>query len=67
MTDTHIREREIFYGARAIAEFLGVSQKTVYELIERRAIPFYKIGNKVCARRSHLLEQADRLVKMPAA
>ena len=67
MTDTDIPEREIFYGARAIAEFLGVTEKAVYELIERRQIPFYKIGNRVCARRSHLLEQADRLVKMPAA
>ena len=67
MTDTSIVEREIFYGARAIADFLGTTEKAVYELIERRQIPYYKIGNRVCARRSHLLAQADALVRQPAA
>jgi hypothetical protein len=41
------------------------TEKAVYHLIERRQIPFYKQGRIVCARRSHLLAQADQSVQMP--
>jgi excisionase family DNA binding protein len=62
MTET----REILRGAKAIADFLGCSEKAVYHLIERDRIPHYRIGRTVCVRRSHLLAQADQLVKTPA-
>jgi excisionase family DNA binding protein len=57
--------REILRGARAIADYLGVSENTVYHMIERRQIPYFKLGRSVCVRRSHLLAQADRLVRAP--
>ena len=60
------RTREILRGARAIADYLGVTENTVYHMIERRQIPFFKIGRSVCVRRSHLLAQADKLMQSPA-
>jgi excisionase family DNA binding protein len=60
-------DREILRGAKAIASYLGVTENTVYHMIERRQIPYFKIGRSVCVRRSHLLAQADKLVQSPAA
>jgi excisionase family DNA binding protein len=59
--------REILRGARAIADYLGVTEDIVYHMISRRQIPYFKIGRSVCVRRSHLLAQADRLMQSPAA
>ena len=59
--------REILRGAKAIASYLGVTEHTVYHMIERRQIPYFKIGRSVCVRRSHLLAQADKLMQSPAA
>jgi excisionase family DNA binding protein len=56
---------EILRGARAIADFLGCSEKAVYHLIERGRIPHYRIGRTICARRSHLLQQADQNLQIP--
>ena len=67
MTDTVTIEREILHGARAIADVLGITEKAVYHLIERGRIPHYRLGRTICARRSHLLAQADRLVSAPTA
>ena len=60
-------DREILRGAKSIASYLGVTEHTVYHMIERRQIPYFKIGRSVCVRRSHLLAQADKLMQSPAA
>ena len=67
MTDTVTIPREILHGARAIADVLGVTEKAVYHLIERGRIPHYRLGRTICARRSHLLAQADDLVRAATA
>jgi len=58
-----MNEREILHGARAIADVLGITEKAVYHLIERGRIPHYRLGRTICARRSHLLAQADKLAQ----
>lgn len=49
---------DILYGADAIAEFMyGTkdSRRTVYNLIQNKSIPHFRIGATVCARKSVLL------------
>ena len=65
MTDTssHPAGADLLYGAHAIAEYLGVTPRAAYHLIETRRIPFFKIGKTVCARRSTL---AARIAELEA-
>jgi hypothetical protein len=59
MTDTP--QPEVLHGARAIADFLGVSEKAVYHMAERKRIPTFKLGKTLCARRSSILTAMDKL------
>lgn len=50
---------DILHGAEEIAEFLygdRKSRRKVYHLVESGHIPFFKIGNNVCTRKSVLLD-----------
>ena len=47
-------DADLLYGAAAIAGHLGFSPKQVYHLHDAGNLPTFKIGNKVCARRSEL-------------
>ncbi|MDH2091130.1 DNA-binding protein [Rhizobium pusense] len=49
---TEIHEPDLLYGAPAIAAHMGLTQRTVYHLHECGEFPTFKIGGKVCARRS---------------
>ncbi len=44
---------DLLYGVPAIASFLGLTDAQVYHLA-RGKLPTFKIGGKVCARRSSL-------------
>lgn len=39
-----------------LAEYLGVSKTTVYRLIEKRAMPFYKIGGALRFKQEEVIE-----------
>lgn len=45
---------DLLYGAPAIAAHLGLTDKVVYHLHGNGSLPTYKVGKKVCARRSEL-------------
>jgi excisionase family DNA binding protein len=60
MSDTYAAD--LLYGARAIADYLGIKQRQAEHLIEQKRIPFFKIGRTVASRRSKLnaaLEQME--------
>jgi hypothetical protein len=58
MTDT---TPDLLYGAKAIADFLGLKERSAQHLIETKRIPFFKVGKTVCARRSKLIAAFDEL------
>ncbi len=45
---------DLLYGVPAIARFLGLRERQTRELIDAEKVPSFKIGNRVCARRSSL-------------
>ena len=53
MTDS-VTTSDLLYGVDDIAEYLGVPKRAAYKLVERKRIPFFKIGRTLCARRSSL-------------
>lgn len=51
--------RDLLYGADAIAEFLFGDKKyrrKVFYLVEHTKIPVFRIGARICGRRSTLLK-----------
>jgi hypothetical protein len=48
-------EKDVLYGAAAIAGFMGVPRRVVYHLASKSALPVFRMGEIVCARRSTLL------------
>lgn len=51
----NIKMRDLLLGAKAIADFLGVTPRQVYRLIYDDCIPSFKLGGTVAARRSTLM------------
>jgi len=47
-------ETDLLYGVPAIASHLAMTAKQVYHLHDQGNLPTFKIGGKVCARRSTL-------------
>lgn len=47
-------ETDLLYGVPAIAAHLSMTQPQVYHLHTKGELPTFKIGGKVCARRSTL-------------
>ena len=45
---------DLLSGASAIAAFLGMTPRTVYDLAEKGRIPTFKLGNRIYARKSEL-------------
>lgn len=45
---------DLLYGVPAIAGFLKLKPSAVYHLAAKGTLPTFKIGSKVCARRSSL-------------
>lgn len=45
---------QILMGAKAIAAFLGVTQRQAYRLIYECGLPHFKLGGTVAARRATL-------------
>ena len=50
---------DILWGADEIAEFLFLNRKQrrkIYHLVETSRLPVFRIGSKICARRSVLIK-----------
>jgi hypothetical protein len=47
-------DQDLLYGVDAIATHLGLSKKIIYHQHDREMLPTFKIGRRVCARRSEL-------------
>ncbi|MEE8610078.1 MAG: hypothetical protein V3V60_08730 [Sphingomonas aquatilis] len=52
--DSVARDQDLLYGASAIAAHLRMTDKQVYHLHDQEQLPTFKIGKRVCARRSEL-------------
>ena len=44
--------RDLLYGAKAIASHLGLTEHQVYHLAAQGRLPTFKIGKTLCGRRS---------------
>jgi excisionase family DNA binding protein len=66
MTDA-TNEPDLLYGCEPIAEFLGISKRAAYSLIERKRIPTFKIGRTIAARKSRLRQHFETLEKEASA
>lgn len=64
---------DVLYGADAIAEFMGIeSKRRIYHLCESGSLPIFRLGSRLCARKSTLLnhikaqeEQANHFFREP--
>jgi excisionase family DNA binding protein len=45
---------DLLYGATAIANWLGLTERQVRDRINKGEIPSFRIGGTICARRSTL-------------
>lgn len=45
---------DLLFGAKAIADFLGINQRQTYRLVYDGVLPSFKLGGTVAARRSTL-------------
>ncbi|NLS03283.1 helix-turn-helix domain-containing protein [Rhizobium sp. P32RR-XVIII] len=50
----NIIEGDLLVGAKAIARFLGITQRQAYRLTTDKIVPSMKLGGTVAARRSSL-------------
>ncbi|WP_312412048.1 helix-turn-helix domain-containing protein [Shinella sp.] len=63
MNDTKEISGDILMGAKAIAEYLGITSRQLYRLVYKDVIPTFKLGGSVAARRSALNKWMDGLGK----
>lgn len=49
-------DADLLFGAKAIAAFLKVTERQVYNLHSTTELPTFKLGAIVCARRSTIRE-----------
>jgi excisionase family DNA binding protein len=49
-----------------LAAFLGVSKPTVYRLVEKRSLPFYKIGGSLRFKSDEVMEYVGKCRIKPA-
>ena len=47
-------ETDLLYGVERIADHLKMTRRQVYHLHDQGMLPTFKLGGKVCARRSSL-------------
>lgn len=53
-------QAELLYGMDAISRHLGITLRQAYHLHEAVNIPTFKVGRKVCAKRTDLDRWLDR-------
>ena len=62
---TPLAKGDLLYGAPAIAEYLGVTDRVVYHRAETGEIPSFKIGKTICSRKTTLTEYMEALSEQP--
>ena len=55
MKDDSSLSSDLLRGADAIAAFLGASRRQIYHLVNSGHLPVFRMGTKLCARKSRLL------------
>lgn len=56
----------IFLSPDQLAKLLKLSKATVYRLIEKRALPFYKIGGSLRFKHDEVMEYVQKCRVKPA-
>jgi len=46
--------QKTLYSSKEIADYLGISKDTLYRMIKRKQIPFYKVGKLIKFDRSEI-------------
>lgn len=60
MADTReSSDTDLLYGVEQIADHLKMTRRQVYHLHDQGHLPTFKIGGKVCARRSTLAKHFE--------
>jgi excisionase family DNA binding protein len=60
MDSDFIRQNPRFYSPEDLAVYLGVSKTTIYRLVEKRVIPFYKIGGSLRFKENDVNEYVEK-------
>jgi hypothetical protein len=62
-------ETDLLYGVAQIADYLKMTTRQVYHLHDKASLPTFKLGGKVCARRSSLAKHfaAQEAAQQPPA
>ena len=56
------KELPLFLNASMVANLLGVSQSTAYELMHEKDFPALRIGNRLVVPKDHFREWVDRKI-----
>jgi hypothetical protein len=59
-TASTIRD-DLLEGAEAIAAFLGFKRRQIFHLVKEHRLPVFRLGQKICARKSTLLAHLAKL------
>jgi len=49
-------QNECIYGLQGLADYLGVSRKTAWNIKNQNRIPYYQVGRKIYFKESEILE-----------
>jgi hypothetical protein len=52
---------DLLDGCEKIAQFLGMKPRQIYYQVYRQRLPVFRIGEKICARKSTLIAHISRL------
>jgi excisionase family DNA binding protein len=55
MSDAGFEAPDLLFGVRAIADYLGLKERSVEHMIHEGRLPVFKAGRTVCARRAKIL------------
>lgn len=55
------RSNEVLWGAAEIGEFLNMSERRVYHLVEKSLLPVGRLKGRLFARPERLIDHLDRL------
>lgn len=59
MTTQPTLSDDLLDGAHEIAAFLGITSRRVYHLAQSRRLPVFRMGAKLCARKSRLIQHIE--------
>jgi hypothetical protein len=52
---------DLLVGAKALAEYTGLTERQIFHLADTRQLPIFKIGHKLAARKSTLTQHMAAL------